>query len=125
MAVYSFVAWLATIFAYACFLAWAFLPQHVLHSIGITYYPSRYYAIALPAYFIVVYLLLGVAYIGYNMTNTLEPDDLGTIRDKSGSGNSNTVRSASQYYTKCGVKEGIPDFGDIDAVLISSIVHRR
>ena len=117
---YSFVAWLITIFAYACFLAWSFLPQNILHAIGITYYPSRYYAVALPAYLLVLYFLCSVAYVGLNLTNTLDPDDLGTIRDKG-----NTTRAASQYYVKCGVKEGIPDFGDIDPVIVSSIIHRK
>jgi hypothetical protein len=119
--VYSFVAWIASIFVYICFLAWALLPKKILYALGITYYPSRYYAIALPAYAIILYLLSGLAYIGLNLVNTLDPDDLATIRDKK----ANSVRQAPLSYMKCGVKEGIPDFGDIDPVQISSVLRQQ
>ncbi len=119
--VYSFVAWVASIFVYICFLAWAFLPQKILHSFGITYYPSRYYAVALPAYCIVLYIMSGIAYIGINMMNTLDPSDIATVRDK----NPNGTRQAPLTFMKCGIKEGIADFGDIDATHISLVLRQR
>jgi len=33
--VYSFVGWLSSIFVYICFLMWAYLPEELLHLIGI------------------------------------------------------------------------------------------
>ncbi len=116
---YSFVGWIASIFMYVCFIAWAFLPENILHSLGITYYPSRYYAVALPAYMIVLYLLTGLAYIGLNMMNTLDPDDMETIRDRI----PNQTRQAPLSFVKCGMKEGIPDFGDIDVTQISTVLR--
>ena len=73
--VYSFVAWTATILMYVCFLLWALLPKWMLHSVGVTYYPSRYYALALPSYALVLYILLGAGYVGLNLLNTLDPED--------------------------------------------------
>lgn len=40
--VYGFVLWISSAVAYIIFLAWAFTPEEVLHSVGITYYPSKY-----------------------------------------------------------------------------------
>jgi hypothetical protein len=104
--IYSFVAWIATIFAYIFFLGWALLPENVLHGIGITYYPSRYYAIAFPAYVLVLYIFILTFYVGLNLFNTLEPENLGTVG----------LRSNNNYV---GLKEGIPEIGDIDPIAIS------
>lgn len=119
-AVYSFVTWIASIFVYVCFIAWAYLPSEVLHSLGITYYPSRYYAIAIPAYLIVAYILFCVAYVAINLIHTLEPEDFGTIRDTSVS-----TLPAPTVHVKCNSKDGIPDFGDIDPVMLSQALHDR
>jgi hypothetical protein len=118
---YSFAAWIASILVYICFLAWAFLPENVLHSIGITYYPSRYYAIAIPAYIIILYILINVAYMGLNLFYTLDPEDLGCIRDT----NIDRNLTAPLQFIKCGTKEGIPDVGDIDPILISFVYCRK
>lgn len=104
---------------YVCFLVWAFLPANVLRWLGVTYYPSRYYAVALPAYIIVLYTLSGVMYMGYNLTNTLAPDDRETIRDRV----ANRTRQAPLSVVKCGLKEGIPDFGDIDVLELSTVLR--
>ena len=42
------------------FLLWAYLPESVLHAHGITYYPSKYWAVALPAWACVT-VVAGVA----------------------------------------------------------------
>lgn len=123
----SFVAWTASIFVYLCFAAWAFLPGKWLHAIGVTYYPSRYYAIALPAYVIVVYLLSGVVYMGLNMLNTNDPEDVATLRDV-GIPHGSTL-TAPLSYIKCGTatakdNTGIPEIGDIDPILVSTVLTR-
>eukprot|EP01039_Chlorochromonas_danica_P015642 gene15642-18412_t len=80
--IYAFVGLIASYVFLFAYLGWAFLPSSVLHKLGITYYPSRYYAIAIPAYGFVTFLLIVVAYIGVNMINTPDPEDLITVRDK-------------------------------------------
>jgi len=52
--VYGFAGWIATIGAYICYLLWAYLPERVLHSIGVTYYPDRYWAVAAPAMLVMI-----------------------------------------------------------------------
>ena len=39
--VYGFVLWITTFVSFALFIAWAFVPDATLESIGITYYPSK------------------------------------------------------------------------------------
>jgi hypothetical protein len=47
--VYGFVGWVVTYAALAAYILWAYLPESVLHNIGVTYYPDRYWALAAPA----------------------------------------------------------------------------
>lgn len=122
----SFVAWTASIFVYLCFLAWALLPSKTLHYIGVTYYPSRYYAVALPAYVLVVYVLSGVAYVGINLWNTYDPEDMATMKDIVPSPSAGGKMSAPLSFVKMtviGTKDiGIPEIGDIDPILISTVL---
>lgn len=97
--VYAFVAWIASMVVFIVFLLWAFSPRSFLHAIGITYYPSRYYAIALPAYMIMLIFVINLGYIGINLMMTLEPDDMFTIRD-------GQTRVSPNVFLKCSVVGG-------------------
>ena len=113
-AVYAFVAWISTIVAYVLFLLWATAPEATLNALGFTYYPSRYYAISLPAYLLTSFLLIGIGYVGINMSNTLAPDDLRTIED-------NFSRSAPNYFVTCSMhrENSVPEIGDLDPYVVS------
>ena len=127
---YSFVGWIASMAVYVCYVAWAVLPEETLHFLGITYYPSRYYAIAIPAYFLVVYILVGIGYIGLNMMTTADPEDIATISIPPSLSNTNkpnqfTTGQAPLTFIKCGIREGIPEIGDIDPLQISTVLSFR
>ncbi|KAF1886629.1 hypothetical protein Lal_00045862 [Lupinus albus] len=71
--VYGFVGSITTVAASVIFLVWAYVPESWLQSVGITYYPSRYWALALPTYLLVT-IALGVGfYIGLNFIATPPP----------------------------------------------------
>ena len=76
--VYAFVGWVLSIASYVVFLIWAFVPDAILVSLGITYFPSKYVAVAIPSLMFVVALLGTVFYIGLNMMRTPDPEDLVT-----------------------------------------------
>ena len=97
--VYAFVAWIASMVVFVVFLHWALSPRSILHQIGITYYPSRYYAIALPAYIIILIFVVNIAYIGINLMMTLEPDDMFTIKDSQ-------TRVSPNVFLKCSALGG-------------------
>lgn len=117
--IYAFVGWLASYVFLSGYLGWAFLPASVLHQLGITYYPSRFYAVAFPAFFLISVLLIIFAYIGINMMNTPDPEDLITVRDEPPG-----IAAAPAAYIKCGAKEGIPVVGDIDPIALSKLLIR-
>ncbi|KAL4369223.1 hypothetical protein GQ457_05G005310 [Hibiscus cannabinus] len=80
--VYGFVGSITTVVATAIYLAWAYIPEPWLHSIGIFYYPSRYWALAVPTYAMVIIVLAVTFYIGLNFMSTPPPTSLTTMFDE-------------------------------------------
>ncbi|XP_039821784.1 phosphatidylinositol N-acetylglucosaminyltransferase subunit P-like isoform X2 [Panicum virgatum] len=68
--VYGFVGSITTVIATAAYLAWAYTPEPVLRSLGITYYPSKYWALAVPSFVIVAVALSMAIYMGLNFVAT-------------------------------------------------------
>lgn len=118
--IYSFVGWISSYCMYLCYLIWVFSPRIYLEYIGFTYYPSRYYAIALPAYFLMVYILWNIGYLAYNMMQTADPEDFVTFLDVDT--NKLPTKPASLNFVICNVKEGIPEIGDINPIELSKIM---
>ncbi|CAG8453414.1 21860_t:CDS:2 [Cetraspora pellucida] len=76
---YGFVLYLLSFIAFAIYLLWAYLPKEVLESLGITYYPDRYWALALPVWSFVLVIFIFVAFISINFLNTAPLDSFNTI----------------------------------------------
>ena len=68
VALYGFVAWIGTHIAFVLFVLWAYLPERVLHRLGVLYYPSQYWALALPCHLMVSVAALYAAYWIYNLS---------------------------------------------------------
>ncbi|EPZ36247.1 PIG-P-domain-containing protein, partial [Rozella allomycis CSF55] len=67
---YGFMIYLVSYVAFFIYLAWAILPESVLHSMGITYYPDKYWAIALPVFFISLIPFIYLMLFSWNLMNT-------------------------------------------------------
>uniref|UniRef100_A0ACD6AK57 Uncharacterized protein n=1 Tax=Avena sativa TaxID=4498 RepID=A0ACD6AK57_AVESA len=80
--VYGFVGSITTVIATAVYLVWAYTPEPWLHSLGITYYPTKYWAVAVPAFVMVAAALSLLAYVGSNFLATPPPTSLATIFDE-------------------------------------------
>ncbi|KAL8108761.1 phosphatidylinositol N-acetylglucosaminyltransferase subunit P-like isoform X2 [Apium graveolens] len=80
--VYGFVGSITTVVALVVFLVWAYVPEYWLHTVGIYYYPSRYWAIAAPTYAMVTLVLVIGFYIGINFMVTPPPTSFNTIFDE-------------------------------------------
>nr|GMD62498.1 phosphatidylinositol N-acetylglucosaminyltransferase subunit P-like [Ipomoea batatas] len=80
--VYGFVGSISTVVATVIFLVWAYVPENWLHSVGIFYYPSRYWALAVPAYLMVTVVLAITFYIGLNFMATPPPASFNTLFDE-------------------------------------------
>ncbi|PKI51366.1 hypothetical protein CRG98_028227 [Punica granatum] len=64
------------------FLTWAYVPEHWLPAIGIFYYPSRYWALAIPVYVMVTVVLALGFYVGLNFMSTPPPTSINTLFDE-------------------------------------------
>ncbi|KAI5078648.1 hypothetical protein GOP47_0006319 [Adiantum capillus-veneris] len=80
--VYGFVGSISTIVGAVLFFGWAYLPESWLYSMGITYYPSRYWAVAFPAYAIMLIVFICIAYTSLNYIATIPPDSWNSLCDE-------------------------------------------
>ncbi|VEU20145.1 DEKNAAC100992 [Brettanomyces naardenensis] len=66
-------------------LGWSLLPDKILHDVGIHYYPSRWWALAIPSYILIAMIYTYVALALYNIeVETVPLNDLRTLVDDSG-----------------------------------------
>ncbi|PIA32594.1 hypothetical protein AQUCO_04400056v1 [Aquilegia coerulea] len=80
--VYGFVGSISIVVATVIFFMWAYIPESWLHLTGITYYPSKYWAVAVPTYSMVAVVLAIGFYIGQNFVATPPPTSLNTMFDE-------------------------------------------
>lgn len=63
---YGFTLYLTSSLVFVVYLLWAFLPSPFLHSLGIYYYPNRWWALAIPAWTVMLVVYIYAALAGYN-----------------------------------------------------------
>ncbi|KAK3923368.1 Phosphatidylinositol N-acetylglucosaminyltransferase subunit P [Frankliniella fusca] len=81
-AVYGFVLYLGSCSALGLYLVWAILPDSVLHSLGLTYWPMKSWAVTLPIYGCVLLALFAfLFYPGLNFMIVPPIDDMRIITD--------------------------------------------
>ena len=55
--VYGFAAYLASFVLFGLYLAWAFIPDDVLRGFRLTYTPAKHWAISIPLFLTLSYIL--------------------------------------------------------------------
>ena len=79
-AIYGFALWLISYLFLGLYIVWAFISEEYLHLFGLTYWPQKYWAVALPAYIFTGFLLFGfVIYPSINLLITPTMYDTKTI----------------------------------------------
>ncbi|XP_072963220.1 phosphatidylinositol N-acetylglucosaminyltransferase subunit P-like [Typha angustifolia] len=104
--VYGFVGSITTVIATVIYLVWAYTPEPWLHSLGITYYPSKYWALAIPSFFMVSVVLAMIFYLGLNFMVTPPPNSFNTIFDE-------YSRERSVLISSMGTEKPIEPISDI------------
>ncbi|KAK5357887.1 hypothetical protein LTR20_005860 [Exophiala xenobiotica] len=64
---YGFVLYLASTITFLMYILWSYLPSPFLHALGITYYPSRWWSLAIPAWIVMLLVFIYVALLSYNL----------------------------------------------------------
>ncbi|KAI9560194.1 hypothetical protein GHT06_014208 [Daphnia sinensis] len=82
-AIYGFVLWIISYVFLIIYIVWAFVPEEWLHVFGLTYWPQKYWAVAIPAYIFFGLLLFGfVIYPSINLLITPPLNDFRTVTDE-------------------------------------------
>ena len=79
--IYGFVGWIVTFVILFLYLSYAYIPDEWLHIIGVTYYPDKYWAMAIPCFLCVVWITFFLWNYFYYHYNSYPLDDLRCIED--------------------------------------------
>lgn len=64
---YGFVLYLASSLGFLIYILWSYLPSPFLHALGVTYYPNRWWSLAIPAWIVILLIFIYVALLSYNV----------------------------------------------------------
>jgi hypothetical protein len=95
--VYGFVLWILSMVCFSqlelpqthpdlvlvLYVLWAFIPDEILVAMGVTYYPDKYWAIAIPSFVCMFVLFVFALYVFGNLYITQSLDSRHTIQGKS------------------------------------------
>ncbi|KAJ1965998.1 hypothetical protein GGI12_000372 [Dipsacomyces acuminosporus] len=116
---YGFVVYLVSLAAFVVYLLWAYLPDQALEAVGITYYPDRYWALALPAWWLMTVLFIYLFNMATNMYNTPPLDSVDNLTDSYS--NLPGLASADDFF--CEEVGGIPPLCDLPISLVNKCLY--
>jgi phosphatidylinositol glycan class P protein len=82
--VYGFIFWAVSFAWMAFWFLWAFCPdEFIREKLGVSYYPSKWWAVALPTYGVAFLFFATISYMGLNLMNTKPLDSKFLLSDES------------------------------------------
>lgn len=80
---YGFALYLGCYTVFGVYLIWAFIPDDVLYSLGLTYWPQKYWAVAVPIHLLVTLALFTFCfYPSVNLTLIPHLNDVRILKDE-------------------------------------------
>ena len=70
---YGFALYLGSSAAFLMYILWAYVPAPMLHSMGIHWYPNRWWALAVPCWLVALVVYIYVALASYNTQHLTLP----------------------------------------------------
>ncbi|KAJ2233803.1 hypothetical protein H4R99_003566 [Coemansia sp. RSA 1722] len=117
---YGFVIYLVSLASFVVYLLWAYLPNDALDAIGITYYPDRYWALALPAWWLTAVAFAYLFNMAANMYNTPLLNSMDNITDPYSNMPSDMEKASEFYSNEVG---GIPPVSDLPISLVNRCLY--
>jgi len=78
---YGFVAWTSTSLAFCIYVLWALVPDEYILWVGISWYPSREWALLIPAWSIVLVIMTYIVYSAIAIAATPSFSEMRAITD--------------------------------------------
>ncbi|KAG8786300.1 hypothetical protein FRC15_011730 [Serendipita sp. 397] len=126
--VYGFVAWLMTLLVYITYVFWAIVPDQMIQSIGIAWYPAREWAVLLPAWSVVLFLTAYFVYIALGIYSTPPFSDTSTFTDSRAyfiPRNTESSQTEENPYLRFSDSHEIPAPYDIPTSLVNRVLYGR
>ncbi|KAJ1674919.1 hypothetical protein EV182_002298 [Spiromyces aspiralis] len=116
----GFVLYLVSFVALGLFFAWAYLPDSVLHYVGITYYPDRYWALVVPAWTFTLIVFVYVFYQAFILYQTPQLDSHMLFTDEHYIGE-DPLQAPAEFCEQR--KGGIPGVRDVPISLVNECLY--
>eukprot|EP00842_Homolaphlyctis_polyrhiza_P003167 jgi/Hompol1/3851/HPOL_006784-RA len=113
---YGFVLYMASFVAVVLYCVWAVFPDEALEHIGITYYPSRHWALVCPLWTLGLIPFTLLMFTGANLVKTPPLDELCTLADQHA-----TVLALhdTQAITRIVDRRRVPELQDVPVWLVN------
>ncbi|KAI9226757.1 MAG: PIG-P, partial [Piptocephalis tieghemiana] len=116
--VYGFVMYLASFILYVGYLLWAFIPDSVFHHIGITYLPSKYWALIWPVWTLLLVVFIWAYFLSIHLLRTPPFDSFHTITDEYAN-----VAPGLHYARTGHSADHIPELQDLPITIVNACLY--
>jgi len=117
---YGFVAWTSTSLAFVLYVLWALLPDDYIVWLGVEWYPSREWALLIPAYSVIVCFLTYFSYFALAIAGTPAFSDMSTITDSRA--HPPPMNTANPYLAHL-YPNAIPELYDIPIGMLNRVAY--
>jgi phosphatidylinositol glycan class P protein len=119
--VHGFVLWVSSAVAWVVCIAWAYTPDElIVNGLGLTYFPAKYWAVALPCFGFITVACVFLGYASLNLLVAAKPDSAEALGLECADAYAR-VLPRSAVYGDDG-KNCVPDIGDIDIVDVNRML---